>query len=106
MNNIKVAFFKSTQDTKRFKKGQRVWFQTPPNNGIMITYKFRGSAKGRYVKGYISGESPHIGEISIIDIDQEFVKRQNLWIFTDLKEFIPLNFQDKLKTKDQQPKTI
>jgi len=70
---MKIKMFKTTKETKRFSKNQKVFITKVDDACFHIKFKYRG--KNRYVKGTIGKHHKAIGEIKEIDIDEDFYKR-------------------------------
>ena len=68
-----VQYFKAQRQTHRLNSNQKVWVSYSHANHLNIYYRFRGS--GRYVRGTIDRWSKPVGELRIIDVDDEFAKR-------------------------------
>lgn len=65
--------FKATKNTKRFKKGQRVWIRGGCANHSYIRFRYRAS--GRYVNGIIDNDSKSIGSFDKFEVAKEFYMR-------------------------------
>tara|TARA_R110000782_G_C14613945_1_gene392461 strand:- start:49 stop:270 length:222 start_codon:yes stop_codon:yes gene_type:complete len=70
---MKVEYFKATEKNNRFNKNQIVWIGINCANHLFIYHKFRGS--GRYVSGKIDKDSPLVGELKSMEVDNEFAER-------------------------------
>lgn len=73
MQTAKVQYFKSTKETNRFNKNQKVWVRLDCANHLMIYFKWRG--KGRYVNGIIDKFDKCVGDIKIIEVENSFAKK-------------------------------
>jgi len=81
---MEVQYFKAQKDTKRFKKGQKVWIRYRDANCLQVWSKWRGS--GRYTQSTItrwdwSNKNIECNEVigeqglSSMEVDEEFGKR-------------------------------
>ena len=72
-NTANVKYFKTTKQTKRFNKNQKVWITLECANHLYVKFKYRG--KGRYVNGTVDKFAKYIGEIKTIEVDKNFASR-------------------------------
>jgi hypothetical protein len=69
----KIKYFKTTKQTNRFSKNQKVWVVSEQANHLYIVFNYRG--KGRYVKGVADKFAKYVGDLKEIDIQPSFAKR-------------------------------
>lgn len=70
----KVKYFKSTKETHRINKHQKVWIGLDwENNYFAIYFKFRGN--GQYLDGVVSKNDPMVGEIETIEVSDRFARQ-------------------------------
>ena len=70
---MEVQYFKAQEKSNRYRKGQKVWVRFNFANHLYTYHKWRGN--GRYVEGIIDKDSPLIGEIKTIEVDNDFAER-------------------------------
>jgi hypothetical protein len=68
-----VEFFIATKESKRFKKGQKVWIRYNYGNHLDIWFRWR--KKGRYIQGTIDKLSPCVGKIQSIEVNDFLANR-------------------------------
>lgn len=68
-----VEFFISQKESRRFKKGQKIWIRNNCTNYLDIWFKWR--KKGRYVQGRIDKLSPCVGTIRSIEVNEKLFNR-------------------------------
>tara|TARA_Y100000310_G_C20557018_1_gene751082 strand:- start:798 stop:1061 length:264 start_codon:yes stop_codon:yes gene_type:complete len=77
----KIKYFKAQNDTKRYRKNQKVWIINDFGNFFNVVSKFRG--KGRLTNAMISKHSKIVGDVKEIEVDKEF------WMKLYLKTVTP-----------------
>lgn len=70
---MKIKAFRATRKTNRFNKNQRVWVVVNGANMLKIVFKYRGS--GRYVNGVVDKFASCVGELTEIEVAEDFAKR-------------------------------
>ena len=69
----KVQYFKSTKQTNRFNKNQKVWIRSSLGNHFVVWFRYRG--RGRFVSGICDKSALYVGEIHTIEVDEHFANR-------------------------------
>ena len=71
--DTEVQYFKSTKESNRYKKGQKIWIRLNCANHLYTYHKWKGF--GRYTEGVIDKFSPLVGSIETIIVSKYFANK-------------------------------